>query len=213
MEKESKPRQRAPRQSVEERRAMVVQAAIPLLVEIGPSVTTLQIARAAGISEPTIFRAFADKNEVLAACLAEVTDPRHVVGELAAIDPSEPLRTRLIALIEVLRAQGERTAAVVNAVSLATQARPRESLSEEDRTRFAASRTASYERLHAAAVAVLEPDAAGLRTPVETAAGMVLAIVMALGRGGGWQAGAASVTTEGLADLILHGVLASPSQR
>ncbi|SDM58481.1 hypothetical protein [Nonomuraea jiangxiensis] len=157
-----------------------------------------------------VFRAFADKNEVLAACLAEVTDPRHVVGELAAIDPSEPLRDRLIALIEVIRAQGERTGPVVSAVSLAGQARPRDhrSLSDEDRARLSASRTASYERLHAATAAMLEGDADALRTPVETAANLVLAIVMALGRGGGWDAGAASVTTDGLANLILHGVLA-----
>ena len=75
---------------------MVVRAAIPLLVEIGPSVTTLQIARAAGISEPTIFRAFADKSEVLAACLAEVTDP-----------PKGPGRPVICA--SVLRATSSRT--------------------------------------------------------------------------------------------------------
>src|SRR3954470_23568481 len=97
-------RRRAPRQGIDERRAMIVRAAIPLLVEIGPSVTTLQIARAAGISEPTIFRAFADKNELLAACLTEITDSRHGVDELAAIDPALPLPERLVALIEAVRA-------------------------------------------------------------------------------------------------------------
>jgi AcrR family transcriptional regulator len=189
---------------------MVVQAAIPLLIEIGPSVTTLQIARAAGISEPTIFRAFADKNEVLAACLAEVTDPRHVVEELAAIEPTEPLRERLVALIEVVRAQGERTSAVVSAVSLAGPPRRRDhaSMSEEERTRLAESRTTSYTRLRAAVAAVLEPDAAALRLPADDIAGVVLGIVMALGRGGGWDTGAASITTDGLADLILHGITA-----
>ncbi|HEX3781548.1 MAG TPA: TetR/AcrR family transcriptional regulator [Pseudonocardiaceae bacterium] len=203
-------RRRAPRQSVEERRAMVIQAAVPLLVEIGPSVTTLQIARAAGISEPTIFRAFADKNELLAACLAEVTDPRHVVGELTAIEPTALLRERLVAVIEVIRAQGERTGAVVNAVSLAGPVRPRhhEALPEEERTRHSESRTSSYQHLHAAVVAVLEPDAATLRSPVADIATLVLAIVLSLGRGGGWNTGIASVTTDGLADLILNGITA-----
>jgi AcrR family transcriptional regulator len=203
------PRRRAPRQSTDERRAMIVRAAIPLLVEIGPSVTTLQIARAAGISEPTIFRAFEDKNELLAACLAEITDPRHVVDELAAIDLDTPLRDRLIAMIEALRAQGERTGAVVNAVSVAATSRPRrEELSDEERTRLSESRTASWARLREAVAAVLEPDAAGLRMPAPDIAAMVLAIVMALGRGAGWGAGDASVTTEGLVDLLLHGITA-----
>lgn len=189
---------------------MVVQTAIPLLVEIGPSVTTLQIARAAGISEPTIFRAFADKNELLAACLAEVTDPRHVVEELAAIESALGLRDRVIALIEVIRAQGERTGAVVNAVSLAGPVRSRqhESLPEQERTRLSESRTGSYQRLHAAVVAVFEPDTERLRGPVDDTATLVLAIVLALGRGGGWNTGIASITSDGLADLVLNGIIA-----
>jgi AcrR family transcriptional regulator len=181
---------------------MVIQAAIPLLVEIGPAVTTLQIARAAGISEPTIFRAFADKNDVLAACLAEVTDPKHVVAELTAIEPTEPLPERLVSAIEVLRAQGERTGAVINAVSLAGPARSRDSLSNEERTRLRESRTSSYQRLHAAVAGVFESDP--LRVPVDEAATLILTIVMSLGRGGQHT----GITTDGLADLILHGITA-----
>ncbi|OPG12499.1 TetR/AcrR family transcriptional regulator [Microbispora sp. GKU 823] len=187
---------------------MVVQAAIPLLVEIGPSVTTLQIARAAGISEPTIFRAFTDKNELLAACLAHVSDPGHVVQALEAIEPTTPLPERLVAVIETIRAQGERTGAVANAVRLAGAARPRshESMSEEERDRLSESRNSSYASLHAAVAAVFEPDADALRLPVEDVATLVLAVVMALGRGGSWDTGIASITTDGLADLILHGI-------
>jgi AcrR family transcriptional regulator len=207
---ENEPRQRAARKSVEERRAMVVQAAIPLLVELGPAVTTLQIARAAGISEPTIFRAFADKNEVLAACLAAVTDPGPVLDELAAVEPSPDLRERVTAVIEVLRIQGERTGAVVNAVSLAVPRQPRDhtAMPEEDRARLSAGRENSYRRLHDAVIAVLAAEPAGLRIPAAEAATLILAIVMSLGRGGGWAAGNASVTTDGLADLILHGIAA-----
>lgn len=192
---------------------MVIQAAIPLLVEIGPSVTTLQIARAAGISEPTIFRAFADKNELLAACLAQVTDPSHVVSALESIESAVPLPERLVAVIETLRAQGERTGAVANAVHLAGAIRPRshESMPEEERTRLSESRDSSYASLHAAVTAVLEPDADALRSPVEDVATLILAIVLALGRGGSWDAGIAGVTTEGLADLILHGIAADPN--
>lgn len=56
--------------SPDERREMIVAAALPLLVEHGAVVSTAQIAKAAGIGEATIFRSFADKNELLDACVA-----------------------------------------------------------------------------------------------------------------------------------------------
>ncbi|RJQ82341.1 TetR/AcrR family transcriptional regulator [Pseudonocardiaceae bacterium YIM PH 21723] len=201
-------RRRAPRQSVEERRAMVIQAAIPLLVELGPAVTTLQIARAAGISEPTIFRAFTDKNELLAACLADVTDSRHVVAELTAIDDSLPLPDRLNTAIEAIRAQGERTGSVIMAVGAAgaLRHRDRQSMEPGERTRLEESRTTGYLEMHAAMTAVLEADQAALRLPAADIATHVLAIVLSLGRGGGWDKGPASITTDGLVDLILHGI-------
>jgi hypothetical protein len=116
----------------------------------------------------------------------------------------------VIALIEIIRAQGERTGAVVNAVSLAGPVRSRqhESLPEQERTRLSESRTGSYQRLHAAVVAVFEPDTERLRGPVDDTATLVLAIVLALGRGGGWNTGIASITSDGLADLVLNGIIA-----
>ena len=51
--------------SPEDRRQMIVRAVLPLVVEHGAAVTTSQIARAAGICEGTVFRAFKDKDELL----------------------------------------------------------------------------------------------------------------------------------------------------
>ncbi len=48
----------------DERRAMIIEAMLPLLLEHGEMVTTRQIAEAAGIAEGTIFRVFADKDEL-----------------------------------------------------------------------------------------------------------------------------------------------------
>ena len=45
---------------------MIVEATLPLLLEHGEMVTTRQIAEAAGIAEGTIFRVFADKDELIA---------------------------------------------------------------------------------------------------------------------------------------------------
>jgi AcrR family transcriptional regulator len=202
------PGQRAPRANLEERRAMIVRAAIPLLVELGPAVTTLQIARAAGISEPTIFRAFEDKTELLGACLADVVDPRNVEAELQAIDPELALPDRLAALIDALRAQGERSGAVITAVrGGGGRPRGRESVSDEDRARLSDSRTRSFDRMREAIAEVLAPDTERLRkTPAEVAT-LVLAVVLSLGRGGR-DTGPATVRTADLTDLLLNGIAA-----
>ncbi|WP_035279719.1 TetR/AcrR family transcriptional regulator [Actinokineospora spheciospongiae] len=202
------PRQRAPRRSVEERRAMVVAAAIPLLAELGPSVTTLQIARAAGISEPTVFRAFTDKDELLAACLAHVSDPTRVIAELAAVDPELPLRERLVAVIDAVSAQAALTGAVVDAVRLAAppRARSTDAAGDGERARATAGRDSARARLHAAVVAVLESDAGALRTSVGEVATVVLTIVTALGTGARWSGDDDGLTAGALADLVLNGV-------
>ena len=58
---------------------MIVAAALPLVAEYGAAVTTSQVASAAGIGEATIFRAFADKEELLDACMIEAMRPDHAV--------------------------------------------------------------------------------------------------------------------------------------
>jgi AcrR family transcriptional regulator len=69
----------------DQRRSMIVEATLPLLIEHGDRVTTKQIAEAAGIAEGTIFRAFGDKDEVIAAVIE------------AAFD-SAPLETALLGI-------------------------------------------------------------------------------------------------------------------
>lgn len=61
--------------SPDERRRAIVEAVIPLLVEHGASVTTRQIAQAAGIAEGTIFRVFPDKAALLLAAAEATMDP------------------------------------------------------------------------------------------------------------------------------------------
>ena len=55
-----------------ERRAEIIAATLPLLLAHGASVTTRQIAEAAGIAEGTIFRVFPDKESLIEA----VVEPR-----------------------------------------------------------------------------------------------------------------------------------------
>lgn len=95
---------------------MIVAAALPLVAEYGAAVTTSRIARAAGIGEGTIFRAFKDKDELLDACVAEAVGTDHVLRELASISLDEPLAARLAEAAEALRAHMERMGTVVGAL-------------------------------------------------------------------------------------------------
>ncbi|MGW8974974.1 TetR family transcriptional regulator [Streptomyces platensis] len=95
---------------------MIVAAALPLVAEFGAAVTTGQIARAAGIGEGTIFRAFKDKDELLDACVTEAVGTDHVLRELASISLDEPLAARLAEAAEALHAHMERMGTVVGAL-------------------------------------------------------------------------------------------------
>ena len=86
-----------------ERRADIVAATLPLLLAHGTSVTTRQIAEAAGIAEGTIFRVFPDKDSLIEAVFEAALDTASVDAALAAIDPALPLEARLVAAVEILR--------------------------------------------------------------------------------------------------------------
>ena len=67
---------------------MIVEAALPLFLAHGEMVTTRQIADAAGIAEGTIFRAFADKDEVIEAVIDAALDTGPLDRALEALPAS-----------------------------------------------------------------------------------------------------------------------------
>jgi AcrR family transcriptional regulator len=89
--------------SLEARRTMIVEAALPLVLEHGERVTTRQIADAAGIAEGTIFRAFADKDDLIRAVVDKALDPEPLEEALAAIDPVQPLEKCLDSAIVAIQ--------------------------------------------------------------------------------------------------------------
>src|SRR3954463_9671712 len=88
---------------VEERRSMIVAGALPLVLETGDRVTSRQLAQAAGIAEGTIFRAFGDKDEVIAAVVDAALDQQSLEDALDRIDPTLAFEDAISAAIVVLQ--------------------------------------------------------------------------------------------------------------
>jgi AcrR family transcriptional regulator len=87
----------------DERRAAIVAAALPLLLERGVHVTTRQIADAAGIAEGTIFRVFPDKDALLRAVIDTALDTSTTEAAIGAIDRTLPFERQLEAAVEILQ--------------------------------------------------------------------------------------------------------------
>ncbi|MES1170476.1 MAG: helix-turn-helix domain-containing protein, partial [Leifsonia sp.] len=85
--------------SVDDRRAMILEAVMPLLTEHGRDISSKQIAEAAGIAEGTVFRAFGDKESLIDAAIVKFLDPEPLRLELRAIDPQLPLDRKVLAVV------------------------------------------------------------------------------------------------------------------
>lgn len=152
----------------EERRAAIVAAALPLLLEQGAGVTTKQIAEAAGIAEGTIFRVFPDKSALIDAVAETVFDPAPTAAALAAIDLDLPLDARLVVAAEVLQ---RRVATIWQLMAAVGMTKP-----PGERT-DAAARRQSPEM--AALATLFEPDTAELRRDPMDAAELLRGLVFA----------------------------------
>ncbi|MET7802046.1 TetR/AcrR family transcriptional regulator [Streptomyces decoyicus] len=204
---------------------MIVAVALPLVAEYGAAVTTSQIARAAGIGEATIFRAFKDKDEVLDACVAEAVGTDHVLRELASISLDEPLAVRLTEAAEALRAHLERLGTVIGALHASGHRRGREPgagprdadgppRDGEGPPRDADApprdgRAESAIVLRNAVVELIEPDRAAFRLSPEKVAAAFLGLLFTRLQTPVAEADA-PLTADELIDVLLHGALHHP---
>lgn len=105
----------------DERRAAIAATTLPLLLEAGTTITTRQIADAAGIAEGTIFRVFPDKDAVIRAAVDLAFDPTPTREAIAAIDLDRPLRERLTAAVALIQ---ERTEQIVRLMGVMAACSP-----------------------------------------------------------------------------------------
>jgi len=191
--------------SPEQRRETVIRAALPLVAEYGASVTTAQVARAAGIGEATIFRVFADKDELLDAVVVAALDPATVLSELRSISLDQPLADRLVEAADALHARLGRLGGVIGALHASGHRRGRPARDEAP-TRRSEGRDAAQAATREAVADLFAPDAAALRLPAEQLTDVFLALVAGRGRVPGAATDAVGVRE--LVDLFLHGALA-----
>jgi len=207
---------------------MIVTAALPLVAEYGAAVTTSQIARAAGIGEGTIFRAFKDKDELLDACVTESVGTEHVLRELASISLDEPLAARLAEAAEVLHAHMERMGTVVGTLHASghrgsrgrdSGSRGGETAPPDGRDGQAPppdSRAQSLTALRNAVTELLEPDRAAFRLSPEKVAAAFLGLLStrlqtpASAPASAPEADAPPLTPDELIAILLHGTLNAP---
>jgi AcrR family transcriptional regulator len=193
-----------------DRREMIVRAALPLIAESGSAVTTSQIARAAGIGEATIFRAFTDKDELLDACVAEAMRPDHALAELAAIPMDQPLAARLTDAAHALHAHLDRLGTVVGALHASGRTNLRERQAPEGRGTAgpSAGRSASFHATHEALAALFEPERDRLRLPPERLATLFMALLFSRPRLATgepkWEPSA-----EEMVEVFIHGALST----
>jgi AcrR family transcriptional regulator len=142
----------------DERRAAIVEATLPLVLRDGPSVSTRQIAEAAGVAEGTIFRVFPDKDALMRAVLERGFDPRDAMAALAAVDRSLPLRERLVTVVEIVQERLRGAFGLLGALGLHRSPRPPEGWD-------AHRRDEANEAFRAAIADVVAGDGESLRVP------------------------------------------------
>ncbi len=80
-----------------------MQAVLPLMIDQGVGITTRALARAAGVSEGTLFNVFTDKDELISSVVEAVLDVEPFERAIEAIDPTASFADGLVTATEIIQ--------------------------------------------------------------------------------------------------------------
>jgi AcrR family transcriptional regulator len=80
-----------------------VAAVLPLILERGATVTSRELAAAAGVAEGTLFRAFGDKDQLIGAVVESAVDPTSFERAVRRLDPAMPFEERIVAVTALMQ--------------------------------------------------------------------------------------------------------------
>ncbi|MFE6307637.1 TetR/AcrR family transcriptional regulator [Nocardiopsis sp. NPDC057823] len=186
------PRSRAPQMDRDARREMIVARTIDLLVEHGRPATTREIAAAAGIGEGTIFRVFADKDELLRECLLEAMRMREATARIAQTDPTGALEERLVQALSVMQDHIARVGTVAAVLGTHVPKGP------------SADRDAAFSAARDALARLMESERGRLSRPPEQISALLIGLLFERSFG---PAAAMDLSVPDLVSIVLHGTL------
>jgi AcrR family transcriptional regulator len=204
----------------DERRAAILRDVRQLLLERGVSVTTRELAEAAGVAEGTLFRVFSDKLTLIGEAAFQAVDPAGTIPLIEAIDRSLPLRERLVALLDIGFARIGDTMRWMGVLHELGRVDPRpqaerETAARDGWARWMERQTASEGAVRAAAARLFEGETPMLTVPTDQAAELLNVLLL----GGSMRLIDARrrgvepvpIETATLVDLFLHGIVAAPT--
>jgi AcrR family transcriptional regulator len=190
-------RERARPLPAEERRAALLAAARPLVLEHGRATTTKLIAEAAGVAEGTIFRIFPTKDELFDAVIDQEFDPEPFLEAVGRIDLDQPLEDRLVEAVSLLQRRFVRIFRLM--IALGVRRPPERIGTPELRKRLAEE----------GLVRLVRPDAERFRVPSDEVVQMLRLLTFS-----GSHPHISSermLSAEQIVDVVLHGTLRSGS--
>jgi len=199
--------------AADERRAAILRAVRPVVLERGAAVTTRELARAAGVAEGTLFRVFDDKASLVRATVLAAVDPLSTVPAIEAVDRDLPLERRLEELVRIgLARVGEsiRWMGVLHQVVSMDPHDPRTAHADQMRE-WSRQQEAGNVAVLAAAERLVRPDAHRLRLPVGEVVELLNTVLLgaAMRQVDAARRGRGSTPPDAraLVDLVLHGAL------
>jgi AcrR family transcriptional regulator len=186
-------RERARRLPADERRATILAAARPLVLEHGRATTTKLIAEAAGVAEGTIFRVFPTKDDLFDAVIDQEFDPEPFLAAVGRIDLDQPLEARLVEAITLLQRRFVRIFRVM--IALGVRRPPERIDAPELRKRLA----------EGGLVRLVQPDADRFRVPPEDVVQMLRLLTFSGSHP--HISNERLLSAEHIVDTVLHGLL------